>query len=70
MRLHGGGREEIELETKGVWNAIVEPKDKELAGIADMIRDLENRKINAFINVNNHYEGSSPLTISRLEALI
>jgi uncharacterized protein YecE (DUF72 family) len=70
IRLHGGEREEIERETKGKWNAIVTPRDGELGDVADMIRDLENRKINSFINVNNHYEGSSPITIDRLRSKI
>jgi uncharacterized protein YecE (DUF72 family) len=70
IRLHGGGREEIEQETKGKWDRIVEPKDDELDAVYDMIRDLQTRKINVFLNINNHYEGSSPLTIGKIKERI
>jgi uncharacterized protein YecE (DUF72 family) len=48
----------------------VAPKDDELPEIAAVIRDLLNEGVNVYVNVNNHYEGSAPLTIRRLEALL
>jgi len=30
-----------------------------------MIADLLNNGVDVFLNVNNHYEGSAPLTIRR-----
>jgi uncharacterized protein YecE (DUF72 family) len=70
LRLHGGDKKGIELATGEHWDKIVQPRDRELADIAELIRKLLERKIAVYLNVNNHYEGSAPLTISRLaEAL-
>jgi uncharacterized protein YecE (DUF72 family) len=65
MRLLGGDRKEIENKTNKKWNSIVEPRD-ELKRIAEMAKHLIDRGVNTIINVNNHYEGSAPLTIERL----
>jgi uncharacterized protein YecE (DUF72 family) len=70
IRLHGAGRDEVEKETKEVWNRIVLPQDNELAHIIEMIKELNSRRIKIFINVNNHYEGSSPLTIKKITGLL
>jgi uncharacterized protein YecE (DUF72 family) len=66
IRLHGYDRDDMEKAAGGVWNRIVEPKDAELDAILEMVRDLQKRKVNIFINVNNHYEGSAPLTINKI----
>jgi uncharacterized protein YecE (DUF72 family) len=61
MRLLGGDRKEIEEITKGKWNAIVDPKpDKDR--IVGMSKDLLNKGAKLVININNHFEGSAPLT--------
>jgi uncharacterized protein YecE (DUF72 family) len=65
IRLHGTDREGIEQETGDAWDRIVRPKDKELADIAAMVSDLASSTKGLYINVNNHYEGSAPLTIER-----
>ncbi len=70
IRLHGPGRAEIEIKTGKKWNKIVESKDGELPAIAGMIRDLQRREVDIYVNVNNHYEGSAPLTIRKLSALL
>ncbi|MBN1409693.1 MAG: DUF72 domain-containing protein [Spirochaetales bacterium] len=70
IRLHGTERGEIEKKTGKKWDKIVEPKDSELPAVARMIRDFLDREITVFVNVNNHYEGSSPLTIDKIRALI
>jgi uncharacterized protein YecE (DUF72 family) len=67
IRLHGPGREDIEKLTGNVWNRIVEPKDNELLKLSRMVSDLEDGRHQVFINVNNHYEGSAPLTINRIK---
>lgn len=69
IRLLGGDRKEIEAKTKGVWNTIIEPK-KDLPEIAAMLRDLSegSRLVKAYFN--NHYEGSAPLSIERIKALL
>ena len=46
----------------------IRPKDSELRRVAVSITKIFGREI--YINVNNHYEGSAPLTIERLEALL
>ncbi len=66
IRLHGGDRQEIEEQSGGRWNRIYQPRDVELDEVARMIDDLLARGVNVYVNVNNHYEGSAPLTIRRL----
>ena len=52
------------------WNRVVAPKDEELAAVIDVIRELLNRDVEVYLNVNNHYEGSAPLTIERIEEML
>ena len=70
IRLHGTGREEIEKETGKTWNRIVTSREKELADIADIVRDLTGSKNEIYVNINNHYEGSAPLTIERFQQFL
>jgi uncharacterized protein YecE (DUF72 family) len=70
LRLHGDDRDGIEEQTKGEWNAIVRPKDEELVRIAASITRLLQGDRVVYLNVNNHYEGSAPLTIDKLKALL
>ena len=70
VRLHGPDRERVESETGGQWDRIVAPRDDELATIADVVLDLLNEGVTVYLNVNNHYEGSAPLTIERLRRLL
>jgi len=43
-------------------------KDKELDDVIWMINELQNNEVDLFVNVNNHFEGSAPLTIKKLKA--
>lgn len=70
IRLHGPDRSGIEEKTRNIWNQIVEPKDDELQQIAEMIHYLSEKQIDVYVNVNNHYEGSAPLTIRKLKELM
>lgn len=70
LRLHGPDRSGIEETTKGIWNKIVEPKDEELMHLSNLLRELGERDTEVYINVNNHYEGSAPLTIDKLKSLL
>jgi uncharacterized protein YecE (DUF72 family) len=70
IRLHGPDRQGIEKRTGKQWNQIVEPRDEELAAIAHMINDLLDQGVDVYLNVNNHYEGSAPLTIERIRPLL
>ena len=67
VRLHGPNRQGIEKHTGKVWDRIVAPKDDELSAIAGVTKDLLGRGVNVYVNVNNHYEGSAPLTIERFQ---
>lgn len=69
IRLLGGDRQAIEQKTKKLWNSIAEPKN-ELFSITQMIKDLVNRGKRVTINVNNHYEGSAPLTINKMRQML
>lgn len=66
VRLHGPDREGIEERTGKDWSKIVEPRDKDLDRLADMLRDLGAKKRRTWVFANNHFEGSAPLTIQRI----
>jgi uncharacterized protein YecE (DUF72 family)/GNAT superfamily N-acetyltransferase len=68
IRLHGQDREGIEERSQKKWSQITEPKDQELDLLAEMLRDLQDRKKQAWAFVNNHYEGCAPLTIERIRS--
>ena len=73
VRLHGNEREGIEEATGGEWNRLVQPRDDELARVAEAVRRLASGPSGGrdlFLNVNNHYEGSAPLTIERVRGLL
>jgi len=70
IRLHGPDRRGIEKKTGSIWNQIVEPKDNELDKVAEIIHYLKTKKVDTYVNVNNHYEGSAPLTINKINTLI
>jgi uncharacterized protein YecE (DUF72 family) len=70
IRLHGPDRSGIEKKTGNIWNQIVEPKDEELDKVSEIIYYLKNKKVDTYVNVNNHYEGSAPLTIKKINMLI
>lgn len=66
IRLLGPERKGIEELSGKKWDRIVAPKDQELDHIAEVSNDLVDAGADVYINVNNHYEGSAPLTIERL----
>ena len=70
IRLHGPDRVAIEKKTKGNWDKIVEPKDDELSDLGDMLQQLWRDNVEVHLYVNNHYEGSAPKTIERIEELL
>ena len=67
IRLHGPDRSEIEKKSKGIWNEILEPKDDEISKITKIIKDLDSKNLDVYVNVNNHYEGSAPRTIQKIK---
>jgi uncharacterized protein YecE (DUF72 family) len=70
VRLHGGDRAEIEKETGEVWDRIVAPKPEGLKAAAAIVRRNARRKVLTYLNLNNHYEGSAPLSAGRLLKLL
>lgn len=68
IRLLGWDRKGIEETTKKRWDSVVDPRDEELDRIAWMVGDLLSRGVDVAVYVNNHFEGSAPKTIERLNA--
>jgi uncharacterized protein YecE (DUF72 family) len=67
IRLHGPDRKGIEKIANDNWNQIYIKRDEEIKLIVEMIKDLQSKEVDLFVNVNNHFEGSAPLTILRLK---
>jgi uncharacterized protein YecE (DUF72 family) len=67
IRLHGPDRPGMEKRSSMQWDRLLEPRDAELDEIVRMIQDLLYRELDVYLNVNNHYEGSAPLTIERIK---
>ncbi|MEJ2616591.1 MAG: hypothetical protein P8Z35_16665 [Ignavibacteriaceae bacterium] len=38
--------------------------------INEIIKDLNNRGVDVYLNVNNHYEGCAPMTIEKVVKLM
>lgn len=67
IRVHGPDRQKIEKQTGKDWSKVVTPRDGDIDSLAGMLLDLRAREIESFVYVNNHFEGSAPRTISRIE---
>ncbi|RPI65941.1 MAG: DUF72 domain-containing protein [Ignavibacteriales bacterium] len=52
------------------WNKIIEPQQEELEKIVDITNYFSSKNIDVYLNVNNHYEGSVPLTIQKIQSLL
>jgi uncharacterized protein YecE (DUF72 family) len=66
IRLLGGDRAEIEKKTEEQWNRIVDEKpDKDR--IVEMSKTISYKGGKIIININNHYEGSAPITAAFFE---
>ena len=66
FRLHGPDRAGMEKRTNNIWDQIIEPRDADLARVRELIIALQLKDIDVYVNVNNHFEGSAPLTIKRI----
>ncbi len=66
LRLHGPDRKGIEENSGGRWDRILVPRDDELDRFTAIVQRMNIRKLNVWLNVNNHFEGSAPLTIKML----
>lgn len=65
LRLLGADRQGIEKKTRKHWTEIVDPKDKTISEISELVRKLIRKKFDVYANFNNHLEGSAPLSISK-----
>ena len=70
IRLHGPDRKGIEKIANDNWNKIYINRDKELSSVIEMIKELQSNEVDLFVNVNNHFEGSAPLTIKKINNLL
>ena len=66
IRLMGRDRAAIEAATGKVWNRIVDPQDAELDALAPILQTWSQSGPSPFLFINNHYEGSAPLTLERI----
>jgi uncharacterized protein YecE (DUF72 family) len=67
LRLHGPDRKGIEKLAGEDWSRIYIDRTEEINTIVEMIKQLEAKEVDLFVNVNNHFEGSAPLTIERIK---
>jgi uncharacterized protein YecE (DUF72 family) len=67
IRLHGPDRKGIERLANEQWDQIYINRDDEINSIVDMIKELQQNEVDLFVNVNNHFEGSAPLTIQKIK---
>lgn len=70
IRLHGADRTGMEEKTDGDWSKIIRPMDTELKRICGLIKNLLKDDVDVYLNVNNHYEGSAPLTIQKIQEIL
>ena len=69
LRLLGGDRGRMEVKTGEKWDRIVEEQEDKGA-IVKMVKNLLVQGKRVIVNVNNHYEGSAPLTIASIQELL
>jgi len=70
FRLHGSNRSGIEKMSGENWNKIYTDRKEELINLSKIFKELLDKDVDVFVNVNNHFEGSAPLTIERISELI
>lgn len=67
IRLMGSDRQRMERRTRNRWDRIVMNRNEELDQLKIMIEEMNNNGIKIYLNINNHYEGSAPLTIRKIQ---
>jgi len=70
FRLHGAERKEIETISSEQWNKIYINRDEQLKKLAELFSDIMKKGVDLYVNVNNHFEGSAPLTIKKIKGLL
>lgn len=69
VRLLGGDRAAIEAKAQDRWDRVLEPYP-DLYGLAAMLAEMAATGREVLVDVNNHFEGSAPLTIERLNGYL
>ena len=70
VRLHGPDWEGMEKRVGKDWSRIVEPRDAELAALIAPLKDMLAKRKEAWVFVNNHFEGCAPRTIEKIVELM
>ncbi len=70
LRIHGEDRKGIEKLTQNKWDKILINRDVEINQLIEIIKKLSEKNIDVYVNVNNHFEGSAPLTIRKIESFL
>ncbi|MBI5528142.1 MAG: DUF72 domain-containing protein [Deltaproteobacteria bacterium] len=70
IRLCGPDRGGMEEKTGKQWDRVVKSRRDDLKKITAVVTDLLARGVDVYLNVNNHYEGSAPLTIRTIRELL
>ncbi len=70
IRLLGADRQGIEKKTRKHWTEIVDPRDKTITEISELLRKLIPQKFDVYANFNNHLEGCAPLSIEKFIAAL
>lgn len=70
IRLHGPDRSGMDKLSGENWNKIYADRMEELKLLAAVINELATKEVDIYLNINNHFEGSAPLTIERMKKLI
>lgn len=67
IRLHGPDRQGIKKTTGKDWSQVVAPKDEDISTLVKMLPYMGSQGLQTFTFVNNHFEGSAPRTIEKIE---
>lgn len=70
IRLHGADRKGIEKIANDNWNKIYINRDDTINKLVQLLNELQHKEVDIYLNVNNHFEGSAPLTIKKIKEKI
>lgn len=70
FRLHGPDRKEIETISNEQWDKIYINRDEQLKKLAELFSEIRKKNVDLYVNINNHFEGSAPLTIKKIKELL
>ncbi|MFN2312292.1 MAG: DUF72 domain-containing protein [Spirochaetia bacterium] len=69
LRLIGPDRAAMDRSSGKRWDRIIVARDADLERVVTFSQATVQRGHDVYLNVNNHYEGSAPLTIEKISAL-